>query len=156
MEEFKRFKFAFEYCNKKRKIEKAEEFFWAVQCFKKLYGVKYNHPKVKRFLKQFCTKSLHLGMQYCRRVDQDRFCSCEDCFLFENSKIVLIQRHQLADCFVGSVHSPDILYYRATCPPGFCSGDLKTFENIDEWTSKNNNIVLDYLKIYSVFDSILR
>ena len=94
-------------------------------------------------------------MKYCRYIDHKRDCTCEYCFLFDNSKIVLIQRSQLADCFVYSVHSPDTLYYRSTCPPGFCHGDLKTFENIDKWTPKNNSIVLYYLKIYSVFDSIL-
>ena len=156
MEEFKSFKFAFNYCNKNRKIERPEEFFWAVQCFKKLHNLPYNHSKVKDFLKQFCTKSLHLGMQYCRHIDHERYCSCEYCFLFDNAKLLLIERSQLADCFVDRVYSPDTLYsYRSTCSPNVCYGDLKTFENIDKWVPKNNSIVLYYLKIYSVFNSIL-
>ena len=118
MEEFKRFKFAFEYCNKRRKIEEPEQFYWAIQCFKKLYGVNYDDTKVRGFLKEFCIKSLHLGMQYCRRVDHKRYCDCEYCFLFDNSKILLIESFKLADCFVASVCDPNTLYsYRSACPP---------------------------------------
>ena len=155
MEEFKRFKFAFEYCNKNRKIERAEDFYWAIQCFKKLHGLKYNHSKVKRFLKQFSTKSLHLGMEYCRRVDHDRFCTCEYCFLFDNSKLVLIDSFKLTDCFVGSICEPNTFTsYRSACP-NLCYRHSIHFQNIDECTGKNNGIVLDYLKIYSVFNFIL-
>ena len=141
---------------KNRKIEQPEEIYWAIQCFKKLHNLPYNHSKVKNFLKQFCIKSLHLGMQYCRHIDHERDCSCEYCFLFDNSKLILIERSQLADCFVNSVYRPETLYsWRSTCPPKSCYGDLKTFQNIDKWVSKNNSIVLDYLKIYTVFNSIL-
>ena len=63
MEEFKRFRFAFQCCNKNRNIEQSEEFYWAVQCFKKLHNVNYNHPKVRDFLKEFSTKSLYLGLR---------------------------------------------------------------------------------------------
>ena len=156
MEEFKRFKFAFKYCNKNRKIEEPEQFYWAIQCFKKLYGLKYNHSKVKDFLKEFCTKSLHLGMQYCRRVDHERYCTCEYCFLFDNSKLLLIESFKLADCFVANICDPNTLYsYRSACPPKLCYEHSNNFQNIDKWVSKNNGIVLDYLKIYSVFNSIL-
>ena len=155
MNEFKRFKFAFEYCNKKRKIEEPEEFYWAVQCYKKLYNLKYNHSKVKNFLKEFCIKSLHLGMQYCRRVDHKRYCDCEYCFLFDNSKLLLIERLNLADCFVANICDSDTLYsYRSACPK-LCCVYSNNFQNIDKWTAKNNGIVLNYLKIYSVFNTIL-
>ena len=155
--EFNRFKFAFNYCNRKRKIEEPEQFWWAVQCFKKLHHVHYEHSKVRHFLKQFCVKSLHLGMQYCRRVDHERSCSCEYCFLFDNSKTLLIESFRLADCFVASYCDPGTLYsYRSACPPKLCYNESPlSFQNIDKWTSENNSIVLDYLKIYSVFNSVL-
>ena len=156
--EFNRFRFAFNYCNKNRKIEQPEEFYWAVQCFKKLHDLHYEHPKVKAFLTEFCVKSLHLGMQYCRRVDHERTCNCEYCFLFDNSKLLLIERFSLADCFVANYCEPWTLYsYRSACPPKLRHGNtrFRTFENIDDWTRKNDSIVLDYLKIYSVFNSVL-
>ena len=156
--EFNRFKFAFNYCNKKRKIEEPEQFYWAIQCFKKLHNVHYYHPKVKGFLKEFCVKSLHLGMQYCRRVDHERCCDCEYYFLFDNSKLLLIESFTLADCFVANYCDPGTLYsYRSACPPKLCTGyrNSRTFQNIDNWISKNDSIVLDYLKIYSVFNSVL-
>ena len=157
MEEFKRFKFAFNYCNRKRKIEEPEQFFWAIQCFKKLHNVNYDHSKVKAFLTEFCVKSLHLGMQYCRRVDHERYCECEYCFLFDNSKRLLMESFNLADCFVASVCNPvDCLYsYRSACPPKLSYENFRNFQNIDKWTKKNDGIVLDYLKIYAVFNSIL-
>ena len=157
MEEFRRFKFAFLYCDKRRKIEEPEQFYWAVQCFKKLNRLEYNDSNIKGFLKQFCVKSLHLGMQYCRRVDHEHDCTCEYCFLFDNSKILLTESFTLADCFVANICDPNTLYScRSACPPKLCYDKRsKNFQNIDKWTSKNDSIVLDYLKIYSVFNSIL-
>ena len=64
MEEFRRLKFAFYYCNKLRKVTEPEQFYWSIQCFKKLYKVSYNDQKVKDFLMQFSVKALHLGMMY--------------------------------------------------------------------------------------------
>ena len=77
MEEFRRLKFAFNYCNKLRKVYEPEQFFWAIQCFKKLNNVSYNDQKVKDFLTQFSVKALHLGMMYCRRVEHEFTCECE-------------------------------------------------------------------------------
>ena len=96
-------------------------------------------------------------MQYCRRVDHERYCGCEYCFLFDNSKLLLTESFQLAECFVANVCDPNTLYsYRSAYPPKLCYNEhCYYFENIDKWVSKNNTIVLDYLKIYSVFNSIL-
>ena len=49
MEEFRRLKFAFNYCNKQRKVEEPEQFYWAVKSFKKLNRVSNNTQVVKDF-----------------------------------------------------------------------------------------------------------
>ena len=152
MGEFKRFKFAFEYCNKNRSIEQPEEFYWAVKCFEKLHNnINYNHPKVRDFLKQFSTKSLYLGMKYCVRADHERNCGCEYCFLFENSRLLLIES---SDFFLGELNR--IYSFNSVYPTKYeyC---YYFNENIEKWVSKKKSkgIVLDYLKIYSVFNSIL-
>ena len=68
---------------------------------------------------------------------------------------MVIESFKLADCFVASVCDPNTLYsYRSACP-NLCYEHSLNFQNIDKWASENNGIVLDYLKIYSMFNSIL-
>ena len=156
MEEFRRFKFAFNYCDKSRKVTEPEQFYWAVQCFKKLNNVNHNDQKVRDFLKQFSVKALHLGMIYCRRIDHEFTCECEYCFLFDNSKLILINNDKLADCFVANICNPETVFsYRSACPK-VCYKSSNNFQNIDRWTTDNFDVVLDYLKLYAVFNSVLR
>ena len=157
MEEFRRLKFAFNYCNKSRKIYEPEQLYWAVQCFKKLNKITYNDQKVKDFLKEFSVKALHLGMIYCRRVEHEFTCNCEHCFLFDNAKILLLKYSSLAHCFVADVCDiqTDLSYRstcRKTCPN---SKSFTTIENIDKWSPDDSGFVLDYLKLYAVFNSII-
>ena len=156
MEEFRRFKFAFNYCDKSRKVIEPEQFYWAVQCFKKLNNVNYNDQKVRDFLKQFSVKALHLGMIYCRRIEHEFTCECEHCFLFDNSKLILINNNKLADCFVANICDPETIFsYRSACPK-VCYKSSRNFQNIDRWATDNFDVVLDYLKLYAVFNSVLR
>ena len=132
MDEFKRFKFAFNYCNKLRKVMEPEQFYWAVKCFRKLNNIKdYKDQKVKDFLKQFSVKALHLGMVYCRRVEHEFTCECEHCFFFDNAKLILINRNKLAKCFVANVCDFESIFsYRSACPM-LCSRLSNNFFNID-------------------------
>ena len=156
MDDFKKFKFAFNYCDKSRKVLEPEEFYWAIQCFKKLNNVNYKDQKIRGFLKQFSVKALHRGMIYCRRVDHEFTCECEHCFLFDNSKLILINSYKLADCFVANICDPETIFsYRSACPK-LCYKSLNNFQNIDKWAGDNSGVVLDYLKLYSVFNSVLR
>ena len=82
MEEFRRFKFAFNYCDKLRKVTEPDQFYWAIQCFKKLNNVTYKNQKVRDFLMQFSVKALHLGMIYCRHADHEFTCECEQFFIW--------------------------------------------------------------------------
>ena len=158
MEEFRRFKFAFNYCHKMRKVNKPEQFFWAIQCFKKLNNVSYNDQIVKNFLYQFSIKALHLGMIYCRRVEHEFTCECEHCFLFDNAKLILLNNVSLARCFVvGFCDIFETNYsYRSACPKT-CdkSKSLKNIKYIDNWAPDDSGVVLDYLKLYAVFNSII-
>ena len=156
MEDFKKFKFAFNYCDKSRKVMEPEQFYWAVQCFKKLNKVNYKDQKVRDFLKQFSVKALHLGMLYCRRVDHEFRCECEYCFLFDNSKLILLNSYKLADCFVANICDVETIFsYRSACPK-LCYKSTNNFQNIDRWAGDNSGVILDYLKLYSVFNSVLR
>ena len=158
MEEFRRFKFAFNYCYKMRRVSEPEQFFWAVQCFKKLNNVTYNDQKVKNFLAQFTVKALHLGMVYCRRVEHEFTCECEHCFLFDNAKLILLNNFVLARCFVVGLCDIETNYsYRSACPKTcYKSNSLKNIDNIDNWAPDNETVVvLDYLKLYAVFNSII-
>ena len=157
MEEFRKFKFAFNYCDKLRKVTEPEQFYWAIQCFKKLNKVSYKHQKVREFLMQFSIKALHLGMVYCRRVDHEFTCECEHCFLFDNSKLILINRHMLADCFLANICDIETIFsYRSACPKICYRSSLKNLQNIDKWASDDSGVILDYLKLYAVFNSVLR
>ena len=156
MEEFRRFKFAFNYCNKLRKVTEPEQFYWAVQCFKKLNNVSYKDQKVKDFLMQFSVKALHLGMIYCRRADHEFSCECEHCFLFDKSESILVNSFMLAHCFVAAACDIETNYtYRSACPKIHCKSSLKNFENIDKWAPDDPGVVLDYLKLYAVFNSVI-
>ena len=156
MEDFKKFKFAFNYCDKSRKVMEPEQFYWAVQCFKKLNNVNYKDQKVRDFLKQFSVKALHLGMMYCRRVDHEFMCECEHCFLFDSSKLILINSYKLADCFLANICDVEAIFsYRSACPK-LCYKALYNFQNIDRWAPDDSGVILDYLKLYSVFNSVLR
>ena len=157
MEEFRRFKFAFNYCDKLRKVSEPEQFYWAIQCFKKLNKVSYKHQKVREFLMQFSIKALHLGMVYCRRVDHEFTCECKHCFLFDNSKLILINRHMLADCFLANICDIETIFsYRSACPKICYRSSLKNLQNIDKWASDDSGVILDYLKLYAVFNLVLR
>ena len=156
MEEFKKFKFAFNYCDKSRKVMEPEQFYWAVQCFKKLNNVNYKDQKVRGFLKQFSVKALHLGMIYCRRVDHEFTCECEHCFLFDNSKLILINSYKLADCFVANICDVETIFSYRSAFPKLCYKSLNNFQNIYKWAPDNSGVILDYLKLYSVFNSVLR
>ena len=157
MEEFRRFKFAFNYCEKLRKITEPKQFYWAIQCFKKLNNVTYKNQKVKDFLMQFSVKALHLGMIYCRRADHEFTCECEHCFLFDNSKLILVNSFMLADCFVAGVCDTETIFsYRSACPKiCYKSKSLKNLQNIDKWAPDDSGVVLDYLKLYAVFNSVI-
>ena len=156
MDEFKKFKFAFNYCNKSRKVMEPEQFYWAVKCFQKLNNIDYKDQKVRNFLKQFSVKALHLGMVYCRRVEHEFTCECEHCFLFDNSKLILINRNKLAKCFVANICDVESIFsYRSACPI-LCSKLSNNFQNIDSWATDDFGVILDYLKIYSVFNSVFR
>ena len=155
MEEFRRFKFAFNYCNKLRKVNEPEQFYWAIQCFKKLNKLtSFNNQKVKDFLLEFSVKALHLGMVYCRRVGQEFTCECEHCFLFDNSKLILLKSFMLADCFVAdNCNNRTIFSYRSACPE-ICKSSLRSLQNIDKW-APDSGVILDYLKLYAVFNSVI-
>ena len=161
MEEFRRLKFAFNYCDKMRKVNEPEQFFWAVQCYKKLNNINYSDQKVKDFLTQLSTKALHLGMIYCRRVEHEFACECEYCFLFDNAKLILIKNLSLARCFVVGTccwaYDFESNYsYRSACPKTcYRSKSLKKIENIDKWAPDDSGVILDYLKLYAVFNSII-
>ena len=158
MEEFRRFKFAFNYCNKNRKVSEPEQFFWAIQCFKKLNGVSYNDQKVKNFLQQFTVKALHFGMKYCRQVEHEFMCECEHCFLFDNAKLILINNFSLARCFVAGFCDFETNYSCRSACPKTClkSKSVKNIENIDNWAPDDDmTVALDYLKLYAVFNSII-
>ena len=157
MEEFRRLKFAFNYCDKLRKVSEPEQFYWAIQCFKKLNNVCYNDQKVKDFLMQFSVKVLHLGMMYCRRVEHEFTCECEHCFLFDNSKFILLNSVSLAHCFVADVCDLETdLSYRSIClKTCYKSKSFKNINNIDKWAPDDSGIVLDYLKLYAVFNSVI-
>ena len=159
MEQFRRFKFAFNYCDKMRKVSEPEQFFWAIQCFKKLNNVNYNDQKVKNFLMQFSVKALHLGMIYCRRVEHELICECEHCFLFDNARLILFNSSMLARCFIVGFCDPfetTIYTFRSACPKTcYKSKSLKNIENIDNWAPDDSGVVLDYLKLYTVFNSII-
>ena len=156
MEEFRRFKFAFNYLNKERKINEPEQFWWAVKCFKKLHKISNNTQMVKDFLHQFSVKALHLGMQYCRYVDHQFTCECEYCFLFDNAKLILLKRNKLAFCFVADVCDISTnLSHRSVCNKKCPISKFYGFESIDKWAPDHLGPSLDYLKIYTVFDSII-
>ena len=156
MEEFRRLKFAFKYCDKNRRIIEPEQFYWAVKCFKKLYKIIDNNQMVIEFLNQFSVKALHFGMQYCRRIDHEFTCECEYCFLFDNAKMILLKRNRLAFCFVADVC--DIctdLSYRSVCNKNCPLSKYYGIRNIDKWEPEQAGVTLDYLKIYAVFNSII-
>ena len=156
MEEFRRIKFAFNYFDKERKINEPEQFWWAVKCFKKLRKISGNTQEVRNFLKQFSVKSLHLGMQYCRRVDHEFTCECNYCFLFDNAKLILLRRNKLAFCFVADVCDISTnLSYRSICNKGCPISKFYGVGNINKWAPDHLGPSLDYLKIYAVFDSII-
>ena len=157
MEEFRRLKFAFNYCDKQRKVEEPEQFYWAVKSFKKLNKISNNNQVVKDFLNQFSVKALHFGMMYCRRVEHEFTCDCDYCFLFDNAKLILLRRNKLAFCFVADVC--DIatnLSFRSACNKNCTISKFYGVENIDKWAPDHSGVCLDYLKIYAVFDSIIR
>ena len=156
MEEFRRLRFAFNYCDRQRKVEEPEQFYWAVKCFKKLKKISNNTQIVKDFLNQFSVKALHFGMMYCRRVDHEFTCECDYCFLFDNAKLILLRRNKLAFCFVADVC--DIctdLSYRSACNKNCAISKFYGVKNIDKWAPDHSGVSLDYLKIYAVFDSII-
>ena len=156
MEEFRRLKYAFNYLNKEKKIEEPEQFYWAVKCFKKFYKISNNTQMVKDFLNQFSVKALHLGMQYCRRVDHQFTCDCEYCFLFDNAKLILLKRNKLAFCFVADVCDISTnLSYRSACNKNCPISKFYGIGSIDKWAPDHLAPTLDYLKIYAVFDSII-
>ena len=106
---------------------------------------------------QFSVKALHLGMMYCRRVEHDFTCECEYCFLFDNAKLILLNSVMLARCFV--VDYCDLLTdlsYRSTCPKTCHKKSLRNIQNIDIWAPDDSGVVLDYLKLYAVFNSIIK
>ena len=156
MEEFRRLKFAFNYCDRQRKVEEPEQFYWAVKCFKKLSKISNNTQIVKDFLNQFSVKALHFGMMYCRRVDHEFTCECDYCFLFDNAKLILLRRNKLAFCFIANVcDTCTDLSYRSACNKNCEISKFYGIENIDKWAPDHSGVCLDYLKIYAVFDSII-
>ena len=156
MEEFRRLKFAFNYCDRQRKVEEPEQFYWAVKCFKKLSKVSNNTQIVKDFLGQFSVKALHLGMMYCRRVDHEFTCECDYCFLFDNAKLILLRRNKLAFCFIANIcDTCTELSHRSACNKNCEISKFYGVENIDKWAPDHSGVCLDYLKIYAVFDSII-
>ena len=156
MEEFRRLKFAFNYFDKERKINEPEQFWWAVKCFKKIRKISSNTQEVKNFLNQFSVKSLHLGMQYCRRVGHEFTCECDYCFLFDNAKLILLRRNKLAFCFVADVCDISTnLSYRSVCNKGCPISKFYGVGNINKWAPDYSALTLDYLKIFAVFDSII-
>ena len=97
-------------------------------------------------------------MVYCRRVEHEFTCECEHCFLFDNPKLILINNFSLAHCFVVVFCDIETNYsYRSACPKTCLnSKSLKNIENIDIWAPDDDAIVvLDYLKLYAVFNSII-
>ena len=76
-------------------------------------------------------------------------------FLFDNSKLILINSYALADCFVANICDIESIFsYRSACPK-ICYKSLKTLQNIDKWAPDDSGVVLDYLKLYAVFNSVL-
>ena len=97
-------------------------------------------------------------MIYCRRVEHEFTCECEYCFLFDNAKLILLNNVSLARCFVvGLCDIFETNYsYRSACPKT-CdkSKSLKNIKYIDNWAPDDSGLVLDYLKLYAVFNSII-
>ena len=93
----------------------------------------------------------------CRRTDHEFTCECEYCFLFDNSKLILINSHMLADCFLANICDIETIFsYRSACPKIYYKSSLKNLQNIDKWAPDDSGVILDYLKLYSVFNSLLR
>ena len=46
--------------------------------------------------------------------------------------------------------------YRSACPKICYKSSLKNFQNIDKWAPDDSGVVLDYLKLYAVFNSVIR
>ena len=63
----------------------------------------------------------------------------------------------LAHCFVADVCDLETIFsYRSSCRKTcYKSKSLRNVQNIDKWAPDDSGVVLDYLKLYAVFNSVI-